>query len=196
MNPALRRRILFWAPWVIALLLALAWLFRPASVPVDIAVAERGPLQVTVTDEGETRVRDVFVVSAPVAGLMRRIELEVGDGVEAQKTQVAQIEPSDPSLLDPRSRAEARAARDAAAAARTYATAQVRRAQAEQEFASAEFERIRALDAQQTVSRNELDAAERRAKAAIAALDEAAASLKMRESELAQAQARLLSPAG
>jgi HlyD family secretion protein len=86
------------------LVAALAWLFRPQPVAVDLAVVERGPLRVTVADDGETRVKDIFVVSAPVPGLMRRIELEAGDEVKAGETIVARIEPTDPSFLDRRTR--------------------------------------------------------------------------------------------
>ena len=94
---------------------------------------------VSVSDEGETRVRDMYVVSAPVPGRMRRIDLEAGDTVVADKTVIARIEPSDPASLDVRSAAEARASVDAAAASRTHAAAQVRRAQAELEFAQSEL---------------------------------------------------------
>jgi len=62
---------------------ALAYAFRPQPVRVDLAEATRGPLTVTVDEEGETRVRDVFVLSAPVAGRARRIEVEAGDEVVA-----------------------------------------------------------------------------------------------------------------
>jgi HlyD family secretion protein len=125
---------------------------------------------------------------------MRRIELEVGDPVVADQTLVARIEPSDPSFLDVRSAAEARAGVDAAAAARTHAGAQVRRAQAELDFARAEYERIRALARSHTVSENELDSAQRRARTAEAALAEAQAARQMRESEYQVARARLLAP--
>ena len=139
MNTALRRRLTFWAPFLLVLLLVLGWLFRPQAIPVDTVTVERGPLSVSVSDEGETRVRDVFVVSAPIPGFMRRIELEVGDPVEAQKTVIARIEPNDPEFLDPRSVAVARAGRDAAAAARDYARAQLQRAVAERDFAALEY---------------------------------------------------------
>lgn len=195
MESTLRRRLKFWAPFVLALLVVLAWLFRPQPVPVDLATVERGPLLVSVSDDGETRVRDVFAVSAPIPGLMRRIELEVGDPVEAQRTVIARIEPSDPAFLDPRSEAEARAARDAAAAARAYAQAQLQRMLAERDFAISEYERIESLAERHVVSQNEREAAQRRARAAIAAVEEARAALRMRESELEQANARLISPA-
>ena len=121
------RRLLFWMPILVLGGLALAWLFRPQPVPVDLATITSGPIQVTVSDEGETRVKDVFVVSAPLTGLMRRIELKAGDAVVAQKTVVARIAPSDPNFLDVRSEREARAA--------------LRRAEAEREFALAELKR-------------------------------------------------------
>jgi len=194
MTPALKR-LLFWGPLVVVLVGVLVWLFRPAAVAVDVLEVDRGPLMVSVSDEGETRVRDVYAVSAPVPGLLRRISLEVGDEVIADQTVVARIEPSDPSFLDVRSAAEARAGVDAAAAARSHAAAQVRRAQAELDFAQAELERIRALARSHTVSANDLDAAERRAKTADAVLAEARAERKMRESEYQVAQARLLTPA-
>lgn len=193
MTPALKR-LMFWAPLALALALVLAWLFRPAAVPVDLVAVDRGPLAVSVSDEGETRVRDMYVVSSPVPGRMRRIELEVGDAVEANETLVARIEPSDPSILDVRSAAEARANVDAAAAARIHAEAQVRRVQAELDFARAEYERIRALARSHTVSENELDSAQRRARTAEAALAEAQAERKVRESEYQVARARLLAP--
>ena len=194
MTPA-TKRALFWVPPATLLVLALAWLFRPDAVPVDLGVTERGPLTVAVSDEGETRVRDVYVVSAPLPGRMQRIEVEAGDAVVADSTVVARIEPGDPAFLDVRSAAEARAGVDAAAAARTHAEAQVSRAEAELDFARAELERMRALARSHTVSANDLDSAERRAKTAVAALAEAQAQRRVRESEYQVARARLLSPA-
>ena len=76
-----------------------------------------GPLQVTVEEEGRTRVRDRYVVSAPVPGRMQRIELEPGDPVVAGKTVLAPFEPTDPALLDVRTRAELEARVQAADAA-------------------------------------------------------------------------------
>jgi len=189
------KRLLFWVPLAAGLAVALLWVFRPAAVAVDLVEAKRGPLAVSVSDEGETRVRDMYVVSAPVPGHLRRIDLEAGDSVVADQTVVAQIEPSDPTFLDVRSAAEARAGVDAADAARTHAEAQVRRAEAELEFAQSELERIRALARSHTVSENDLDSAERRAKTTDAALAEARAELKVRQSEYQVARARLMTPA-
>jgi len=187
--------MLLWAPLVLVLVVTVAWLFRPAAVPVDLVAVARGPLMVSVSDEGETRVRDMYLVSSPVPGRMRRIELEAGDPVVADQTVIARIEPSDPSFLDVRSAAEAKAGVDAADAARQHADAQVRRAQADLDFARSELERIRTLARSHTVSENDLDAAERRARTADAALSEAQAERKVRESEYQVARARLMSPA-
>jgi HlyD family secretion protein len=194
MTSASQRRLLFWLPIVLVTVAALVWLVWPRAVTVDFATVAAGPIEVSVSDEGETRVKDVYVVSAPVPGLMRRISLEAGDEVVAGKTVTARIEPSDPSFLDMRTQAEARAAVQAAEAAQKFAVASVRRAEAELDFAEAERRRYRGLAERDTVSANDLDAAERRARTAAAALEEARASLRVRDSELAQARARLLAP--
>ncbi|HEX9208399.1 MAG TPA: HlyD family efflux transporter periplasmic adaptor subunit [Steroidobacteraceae bacterium] len=196
MQAALRRRLWFWTPPLLVVLAALFWLFRPQPVAVDLVTAQRGPLLVTVSDDGETRVKDVFVVSAPVPGLMRRIELEAGDPVVAEQTIVARIEPNDPAFLDRRSSAEASAALRAAEAARTHAAAEVRRVQAELDFAQAELRRYEGLVARAAVSQNDLDSARRRAATAAAALQESRAGLRVSESEVDQARARLVSPGG
>jgi len=79
----------------------------PEATEVDVTHVERGPMQVTIDEEGETRVRDRFVVSAPVAGRLERIELEPGDPVVRSKTIVARLAPAEAPLLDPRDRAYA-----------------------------------------------------------------------------------------
>lgn len=192
--PANRRRLLFWTPIALLGLLGMGLLFRPEAVPVDLATVAPGTLTVTVSDEGETRVKDVFAVSAPLAGLMQRISLKAGDPVVARETVVARIQPGDPTLLDARTESEARAAVGAAEAAQKLAAASLRRAEAERDFAAAELKRYRGLAASNTISANDLDAAERRSRTAAAALEEARAGLRVRQSELEQARARLLAP--
>src|SRR5262245_28148061 len=104
------RRVLAGAGLVLALLLVLLW---PESAIVDLAPVERGPMQVTVDEEGETRVRDRFVVSSPVTGRVRRIELEPGDRVRNGAVVALVV----PAPLDARSQAEAEAAARAATSA-------------------------------------------------------------------------------
>ncbi len=195
MPTAMTRRLLFWTPAALALVAGLWILLRPQPVPVDLVPIAPGDVTLSVTEEGKTRVKEVFVVSAPIPGLMRRIELHAGDQVSAGETVVAQIEPSDPSFLDVRSAAEAEAAVRAAEANRRFAEAAVQRAEAEQDFARAELARYEQLAARNSVSANDLEAAQRRARIAEAALAEAQAGLRARASELEQAQARLMEPA-
>jgi HlyD family secretion protein len=89
----------------------------PEAIEVDLARVRRGPLQVTIDEEGQTRVRQRFVVSAPVAGRLARVDLEPGDRVERGRTVLVRLTAADPVLLDVRTRAEMAAAVDAARAA-------------------------------------------------------------------------------
>ena len=87
---------------------ALAYGFLPRPVPVDVAQVTQGPMAVMVEEEGKTRVMERYVVSAPIAGYARRIDLDVGDAVRPGQV-VAAIEPARSTALDPRSRAQAAA---------------------------------------------------------------------------------------
>jgi len=138
-----RQRILLIFLLVLAAL-AILWAFLPRPVPVETAEVSRGPLQVTVEEEGKTRLRDRFVVSAPVAGYVRRVDLEVGDPVKRGQV-VAGIEPMRVEGLDPRARAAAEARVSAAEAALRAAEERVREAAAAGEYASARLDRIRRL---------------------------------------------------
>ena len=171
----LQRRIAFWGGLGVLLVAGLVWSFLPQPVPVDLAEVTRGRLTVTVDEEGETRVRDVFELSAPVAGRMRRIDMEVGDEVVAGETVVAQIEPVDPTLLDARSATEARA--------------DVGAAEAELAFATRELERQRRLGERGVASARDLDAAEKAYRTARAALENARAALLAREMLIERAKA-------
>ena len=125
---------------------ALAYLFLPAAVDVDVAAVARGPLLVTVDREGKTRVRERYVVSAPLAGRLRRVELHPGDLVKEGETVLAVIEPGDPSLLDARARAEAEAKESAAKEALNLTEANLTQARSE-------LERARRLIGSRGVSR-------------------------------------------
>ena len=143
----------------LALLAALTWGFLPRAVPVDVAKAARAPLRVTVEEEGRTRVIDRYVVSAPVAGYARRIELRVGDAVQQGQMLVA-LEPLRSEVLDPRSRAAAEARVAAAEAGLQVAEQNARAATSDANIARKEFERRRALAADGRISREERDRAE------------------------------------
>ena len=194
MNQVATKRLLFWIPPAALLIAGLIYAFRAEPEPVDVVAVARGPLVVTVDEEGETRVHDVFTVSAPIAGRVQRTPLHVGDAVEAGKTVVARIEPADPALLDPRARAEAEAAVRTAEAAARYARAERERAIAEEEFAAAEVRRMRELHTKGVASEQSIDEAERKHRTAVAAVDASDAGIKMRDHELARARAALITP--
>ncbi len=178
---------------VVIVLIALAW---PKTVQVDMATAVVGPMAVTIAEEGETRIRDVYQVSAPVAGRLLRVEVEPGDQVIAGETIVAVMEPGDPTILDERTRAQAEAQVKAATAAKASAAEEVERLRAEVKFATRDHARIKTLRHKGTVSQRTLDQAELELDARRAALRTALAVLDMRDYELATAKAALIGPEG
>lgn len=192
---AMNKRIVIWAVLAGLATLGLALAFRPQAVAVDLITVQPGPMAVLVSEEGFTRVHDMYELSAPVAGRVKRIDAHVGDSVVAGETVVAQIEPGDPTLLDPRSEAQARAALQTAESALVLAQAEVKQAEAELAFAESEWRRASDLVVKGTISRRDYDNAERGHKAGEAALDTARAALQIRLFELEQARAQLLSPA-
>jgi HlyD family secretion protein len=194
MSATLRRGLL-WGFLTALLVGSLVYAFMPRPIPVELIEAREGPLMVTVDEDGETRVRDIYVLSSPVAGRILRIEGDVGDVVTQNETVVAQIEPADPTFLDPRSKAQAGSAVHAAESARDLAAADTRRVEADLSFARSELDRARALFRDRTISRREFDEAQRAYDTNKAALESARAALQMRAFELESARTQLLSPA-
>jgi HlyD family secretion protein len=166
--------------------------FWPRALSVDMATIERGAMMVTIDEEAKTRVHDAFVVSAPVAGRLLRVDVEAGDAVVEAETVVARITPANPSVLDIRTEEQAKAAVDSAEAALILAKADVDKATADKVYTKAEVERARDLRPDDAVSQSQLDAAERAWRAASAALDMAKASVAMREADLKNARAMLM----
>lgn len=187
-------KYLFWGVASALLAAFVAWSFVPAAVAVDLAVVERGPMQVRVSGEGVTRVKDIYSLSAPVAGRLLRIEAEAGDRVVAGETRLAIIEPADPTILDKRSRAEAESQAQASADALTLAAADVDRTKAELAFARSELVRAQKLYARETISQRALDVAALEVAKREAALKSANATAKVRQHELETARARLITP--
>ncbi len=188
--PAWRRRLpLLGGLLLVVLIVVGLW---PRAVPVEAAKVTRGPLVVTVDEEGMTRVKNRYLVSAPVAGQLRRIDWKAGAVVEAGKTVLAVLETSGADFLDARSQAQAEARVRAAEAAREAALAQRERAAATAKMFAADFERLKQLFAQKVLSAQEFDSAQMRT--ATAAQDERAAEfgLKVAEFELQQARALLV----
>lgn len=172
------RKTIYWLAAALAALLLIAFFFRPVPVRVDIGKVETGSMQVTVDELGETRSHDRFVITAPVAGRLARIELHDGDAVQ-QNQVVAQIAPVPLSV---RERNEQAARIAAAESQQRTAEELVRHGLADLEQAKRESKRVQKLvqggfmsaqaaeqarNAEVTIA-NEVDAARFRVKSAAA----------------------------
>jgi HlyD family secretion protein len=143
-----------------ALVAAFAIALRPNPVAVDLAPVSRGPLRVTLDEEGETRVRERFVVSAPFAARVLRVELEPGEPVRAGETVLVTLRPGTPSLLNARDRTSLEARVRSAQAAVGRARSQRDRARAELRFAESDLRRQKSLGKQGIVSTETVELSE------------------------------------
>lgn len=175
---------------ILAIAALLLWAFLPDPVRVETAPVTRGDLTVTVEAEGEARVREVVVVSAPISGLLQRITLHPGDAITAGQV-VARIGPVTPALLDSRARAVAQATAEAATAAVDLAQSQLVQAEATRDFTRTEADRARTLFARAALSQRMLDDATLAERTAEAAVASARANLSVRRKELESARAML-----
>ena len=184
-------------------LAALTWFAWPRPIAVDLATVTKGPMEVTVDDEGKTRVRHIYTVSAPIAGKVLRIShpfgdhgisRHVGDLVTADETVVAVMQPMTPGFIDARSREELEAAVAAADAAVKQAEADIRKIQAALDFARTELQRAQALARTQTISTQAFDKAKFDVETNEAALTSAKAQLEVRQFARTSLAARLIDP--
>jgi HlyD family secretion protein len=157
----------------LAMIAAVVSALRPRTVDVEVAKVVRAPLEQQIVENGKTRVRERYTVSAPVAGTVARIALREGDVVEPGSV-VARFLPPPSLLLDPRSRQVAEHQLASALEAYRQAQANARRAEAAHEQAQLALRRVNALAAQGVASP--------------AQRDQATADARMRESELASAR--------
>jgi HlyD family secretion protein len=141
-------------------LAAAAWLafraLRPAPVAIDCARVGRGPFEEVVEEDGRTRVRDRYVVSAPLAGRLERIVLRAGDRID-EGAVVAVIQPTAPPLLDARAARELGERVGAAEATLERARATLERARAARDQNRVDYERVRKLAAGGIVAAGDLD---------------------------------------
>ncbi len=172
---------------LLALGVVVALVIRPSPIPVELATVARGPLEVTIDEEGMTRVRDRYTVGAPFAGQLSRITLKEGDPV----TRGQVIARLDPAPLDPRAREQAEARLHAAEDAKRVADAVVRQARDNYQQAVRDRGRADSLAAQgllspqdqeraqlaQTNRSREIEAANYRAQAAQHDVEQARAAL-------------------
>jgi HlyD family secretion protein len=170
----------------------------PKPLPVEAAAVARGPLAATVDEEGMTRVKNRYVVSAPIAGQLRRIDWKAGAEVVAGRTALAVLEPAGADLLDVRAQAQAEARVRGAEAAGAAAQAQKERASAAAQMYTTDFSRMQRLFEQKAISQQEFDAAQMQARTSGQDARAAEFALQVAEFELEQAKALQLrgTPAG
>ena len=181
------RRVLGFAAVIAGLLAVVLW---PTAVQVDVAAVSSGPLAVTVDEEGVTRVRDRFIVSAPVSGRGLRIELEPGDCVKRGQV-VARVRAEAPPLLDARTQTEAEAVVESARAALGRARAEAQRARATLEQAQRDFVRVGSLAEDRVIARQEFEMQASNVYVARETANAAEFAVRAATSELQRAEARL-----
>lgn len=183
-----------WGVVAAGVVAALVWAMAPRPVMVDLATIARGPLEVTVEDEGTTRIREVYTVSAPTSGKMLRSPLTVGDPVVAGVTVVARFAPGDPLFLDARSRRVAEATVEAAKSAVALAETQVDQARSQLAFARSDLRRATELAEHRTIAERNLEKARLDVATGESAVASALATLDVRRRELESARAQLIQP--
>ena len=165
---AFTRRLAWYAVGA-TLVAAAAWMLRPEVASVDAGRASRGPLRVTLDEDGQTRIHPRYVVAAPVAGRLAALTLDEGDAVHRGDT-VAFLTPAP---LDPREREQAEANLRAARAARSESGAQLERARAAYELAKRSLGRSESLAAAGQLAAEALDRARTEERTALQSMDAA-----------------------
>lgn len=188
--PSVRIRI--WIGLTVLTLLGFAWAFSPRATPVDAASVTRQSMTVTVSDDGRTRVRDVFVLSAPLDGTMSRVEVDPGDVVTEGETVISTIRPLLPPLLPARTTAQLKSAVASAEAALTAARSDAERLTSEHDRLQRDLERAKKLLASATISQQAVDNAEAAERESYLALRTGEAMIGVRRQELAAARAALM----
>ena len=175
---------------VVLVLALLVYGFWPAATPVTVETAMRDSLRVTVEEEGETRLRNRYVVSAPTTGYLQRVPGTAGDTV-AQGEVVARLATLPAKVLDASDYQAAEAQAQAAQAALRRAQAEAEGAKATFSYAEAEYERLQRLHRQETASQQQLEQARLEFERAEAQHEAAIEAVVQARHEVEAAQARL-----
>jgi HlyD family secretion protein len=189
------RRLIYSLAGII-IIAALGWALWPKPIAIDSALIDRRTIEVNVEDEGKSRIREIYTVSAPIAGSLLRLNLHPGDKVVEKETVVASIRPAAPPLLDVRARKVAEAAAAAAKAAVDLARAALAQAEAQLVFAIGEEQRAAQLVKNATISERAYEKASLDAAVARMAVESGKANLLVRQRELESAQAALIEDGG
>lgn len=183
---------------LVLFVLAIVFMFylamREKPVMVDIATVARGPMVQTITEQGVTRIRDIYTISSTVAGHLDRIDLEEGDSVIADTTTVAMITPLDSPFLDTRTQTELLALADASKAAVDLAVVESKQAATGVQLAQSAYRRARKLGDSDLISQSELENVYGDLQVKLAQLERTKTNIQVREAELARVQAQLIQP--
>lgn len=165
---------------------------RPRPLEVETATVGTAPLTVSVLEEGKTRIRHRHLITAPVTGLLQRVELRAGARIEAGKTVLAVLQAEPSSFLNPRAKAEAEARVQAAEAVRMQRETQIERAKYSLELAGKEFARAKTLKQSGAIATREWDSAENQVNILTRELNTAQFALTVAQFDVEQAKAALL----
>lgn len=186
-------RLIFWSGAAAAFLLLITYAFWPRATRVDTGYVTRGEHVVEVQAEGKTRVRELYVITAPLTGHLRRIGNRTGDVVQKGDI-VALLDPAEAGLLDARSRAEAEAAFASASALLNLTKAQLAEAQSVKEEAARQASRLDALFEKQLVPLSAVDLAQMNLETALARVTAARAAVAQAQAQRSGAKLRLDPP--
>jgi HlyD family secretion protein len=169
----------------------LYWAFSPHPIAVEISSVTRGHFETTIEEDGKTRVRDRYIISAPLTGRLERIRLREGDAVGADAV-VAQLTPVLSPMLDARSLSLQTAAMQTADAVVNRAQAHIARAKVALEQTRNELGRSEKLAKDGFVSATKLETDRLAVIAAARELDSASQERHVAVHELDQARAALM----
>ena len=167
-----------------------AWAFAPKPLEVETATIAEGHFESSIEEDGRTRLRDRYVVSAPLAGLLARTPLREGDEVRADAV-VAELHPVLAPMLDDRTLREQQARVEMALAQVRSASAHAEAARLAWEQSRNELTRNERLALEGFVSPTKLDNDRLGTQAAQKELDAALAQRRVAEHEVDQARAAL-----
>lgn len=185
------RKIILWLVIAgVASLVVMALQERP--VEVEAGTVARGPLTVYVSEEGKTRVRNRYIVAAPVGGSMQRVTLKPGDAVKAGETILTRIEPGISPLLDVRAKTEAQARVNGATAGRSRAQEALEMSRTGLKYAETNLARIKGTASSGIISATDRDNFQREVDLKTREVRSAEFALQVADYELEQAKAALV----
>jgi HlyD family secretion protein len=190
-----RKTLLFGGLTIAALAALLVWAFAPRPIAVEIATASVGSFETTIDEDARTRVRDRFVISAPLAGALQRMTLREGDTVNASDV-LAILQPALSPMLDERTIREQNARIGAAQATVLQAGSRIAAAKVALEQARMTQGRTEQLAQQGFVSPNKIDSDRLATRAAQSDLVAATEGERIARYNLTQARAALAAVRG